>query len=444
MFLIALYCAQYVDWIIRTFHLGAGSTWPGEVALRIDPLFISHSLFHSSTKSILVAGTNGKTTTSLLIVDGLKKAGRTVIHNSEGANLLNGVATALVRGSMLIGSVRAEFAVFELDENALTLALDQIQRPHAIILLNLFRDQLDRYGEVNTISTRWMNALQLLPKETNVIINADDPRLAFIGKKINKQTSYFGAETKDKEKKEIPHDVDSVYCPECGKKLVYSVMSYSHLGDYDCPHCHFSSPVKWEEPIKPMVQLSGVYNRYNIRAAVLLLHDTLSLSYEDARRLLNDVPPAFGRQEHFSAEGKDWILILSKNPSGFNQSIESLKELLQAKKTTVCIVLNDRIPDGHDVSWIWDVEFDAVFNYAHTVIVTGDRTYDMAIRMKTPLRPTGSSGFAGQAGLIAEPILKQALQKCVLNQEETNPIVILATYTGMLEVRKLLKGRALL
>lgn len=440
MYYLALYIAKFFEWFIHTFHLGSGSTWPGEIALHIDRHFITQSLAKGTTKVILVAGTNGKTTTSRLIVAGLKKAGKSTIHNSEGANLLNGIGSSFVRYSPLSGGLDAEFAVFELDENAFPLVLSDIKMPYAILLLNLFRDQLDRYGEVHTISTQWTQALSLLSKKTKFIINGDDPRLAYMGKNISPDVFYFGAAIQDKQKKEIPHDVDSVYCPACGNKLAYSSMSYSHLGDFNCSKCHFSSPLKWTEQVKQPPHLSGVYNRYNVRAAVALLHSALGMTYDNAAQLISQVEPAFGRQERFSAFGKQWIVILSKNPSGFNQSIESLQELLGENKTTICLILNDRIPDGTDVSWIWDVEFEKVFPHANRVIISGDRVYDMAIRMQT----AADELKAESQKLKAEPDLKKALEFGVRNHQSDSPIIILATYTGMLEARKLLVGRELL
>jgi len=430
---VALLGAKVVNWLIYAFRLGSGSTWPGEAALRIDPLFISHILANSSIKVILVAGTNGKTTSARLLVAGIKKAGRTALHNEEGANLLNGVASALIRGNM-----RAEYAVFELDENALPQVLLQIKAPLVVLLLNLFRDQLDRYGEVHAISNRWKEALTALSKKTTCCINADDPRLAFMGSSLSADVFYFGASVQDKQKKDIPHDVDSVYCPSCGNKLSYEVMSYSHLGDYRCTACSFVTPQKWTDPIAPLPQLSGVYNRYNVRAAVATLHIALHKSFLGARDLLEGTLPAFGRQERIEALGKNWICILSKNPSGFNQSIESLPELLGKNKTPICIILNDRIPDGTDVSWIWDVEFERVYRCASVVVATGDRTYDMAIRMQTALPP------GEENSLIAKPDLKTALLTCTKLHQGKSPIIILATYTGMLEARKLLLGRTLL
>ena len=438
MFFIAFTLAKLADWIIHTFNLGSGSTWPGEVALRFDPHFVRHSLDRTPVKVILVAGTNGKTTTSLLIRYGLQKAGRKVIHNAEGANLLNGVASSLIRSSPVLAGVSAEYAVFELDENAFSHILLEIQNPHAVVLLNLFRDQLDRYGEVNAISARWTNALSHLSKKTVAIINGDDPRLTYIGKNSSALVFYFGAEQKDKQKKDIPHDVDSVYCPRCGNKLNYSVMSYSHLGDFSCSSCQFSSPEKWTESLPAISQFPGTYNRYNVRAVVLTLSHILGITPQDALSHIKHAHPAFGRQEQFEARGKKWIAILSKNPSGFNQSIDSLHEILGNNKTTICIILNDRIPDGTDVSWIWDVEFEKVFQFAHSIVVSGDRTYDAAIRMET-----ASAGKYMSTALTAECTLKNALSLAA-QKENNNPIIILATYTGMLEARKLLLGRALL
>lgn len=441
MFYFALFFAKIADWLINFLHVGSGSTWPGEIALRIDPYFIAHSLTDSPTKIILVVGTNGKTTTSRLIVEGLKKARKSVIYNPEGANLLNGIASCILGAYSFKGKVAPDYAVFELDENAFPRALSYITKPYAIILLNLFRDQLDRYGEVHAISTHWAKAISCLPKDTQYFINGDDPRLAYIGMRSASHAFYFGAANQDKQKKEVPHDVDSIYCPRCGNRLEYTAMSYSHLGDYICTSCQFKSPEKWTEPIRPLGFFTGVYNRYNTRAAIALLYSALKISPTEARELIDQVKPAFGRQERFNALGKKWIVILSKNPSGFNQSIESLSEFLGTKKTTICLVLNDKIPDGTDVSWIWDVEFEKVFNYANTVVTSGDRAYDMAIRMQTPK----NQHTTGHAVLEAELNLKKALKSCVTSHKDDSvPIIILATYTGMLEARRLLVGRALL
>lgn len=439
MFYPALFLAKFIDWFIQSLNLGAGSTWPGEIALRIDPFFVRHMAEKVSMKFILVVGTNGKTTTAALVTHGLQAKGFKVICNPEGANLLNGVASTLVKSSSLAGEIISDFAILELDENAFSQVVEQIRKPDSIMFLNLFRDQLDRYGEVHTIVKRWQRALSTLSKDTTLIINGDDPRLVYMGKQTALPVVYFGSDKEDKTMKEIPHDVDSVHCPACGSKLIYFAMSYSHLGDYACRQCGFSAPERWSDSVKPISTLLGVYNRYNIRAAVSVLHVVCRLEFAEARLLLEGFHPAFGRQERLSALGAEWIVILSKNPAGFNQSINSLGEIVGLEKTDIGIILNDRIPDGTDVSWIWDVEFDRTYDYASTIVVSGDRTYDMAIRMETVDRMKNVN-----AKLIAEPVLKKALETLVQNHTSSQPIIVLATYSGMLEVRKILKGRALL
>lgn len=441
MFRLALMLAKLADWLIRILSLGAGSTWPGEIALRIDPLFVRHMTARISLRSILIVGTNGKTTTAALIAHGLGKMGKKTVRNPEGANLLNGVASTLVKASSFNGAVHADYGIFELDENAFSQVVAQIQNPDVILFLNLFRDQLDRYGEVHAIATRWQQTLSALKEsETTLVINGDDPRLVYMGKHTPLKAVYFGAAKEDKTPKDVPHDVDSVHCPACGSKLIYFAMSYSHLGDYACRQCGFSAPERWTDATAPVAGLVGMYNRYNIRAALSALHVMYDMDYSQARTLLVGFTPAFGRQESITALGTEWVIILSKNPAGFNQSVAALGEILNGEKTDIAIILNDRIPDGTDVSWIWDVEFEKVYQHAKTVMVSGDRTYDMAIRMET----ADEVQKANKATLSAEPHLKKALTTLAKNHAGKSPIVVLATYTGMLEVRRQLKGRALL
>lgn len=441
MFHIALFLAKLVDWMIHVLNLGAGSTWPGEIALRIDPSFVRHMAARISLHYILIVGTNGKTTTAALIAHGLKKMNKKTVRNPEGANLLNGVASTLVKNSSFDGKVSADYAIFELDENAFSQVVAQIQNPDVILCLNLFRDQLDRYGEVHAIATRWQQAIATLKDaKTTLIINGDDPRLVYMGKQTSLPVVYFGAAKEDKTPKDVPHDVDSVHCPACGSKLIYFAMSYSHLGDYACRQCGFSAPERWTDSVAPVAGLVGMYNRYNIRAAMSALRVMYQMEYEAARSLLEGFAPAFGRQEHITALGVSWVIILSKNPAGFNQSVAALGEILDGKKTDIAIILNDRIPDGTDVSWIWDVEFEKVYAHAKTVLVSGDRTYDMAIRMET----ADEMQKENKVTLTAEPNLKKALFALAKNHTGESPVVVLATYTGMLEVRRQLKGKALL
>lgn len=442
MFYIALFVAKCVDFCIKNIRLGAGSTWPGEIALRIDSHFVHHALTLSKVPSLIIAGTNGKTTTSLLIAHGLRKRNKKVITNPEGANLLNGIASAIVKNSTLSGRMVADYALFESDENALVQILAEIQHPTVVVLMNLFRDQLDRYGEVHGIAQKWERSITLLPKETRLIVNGDDPLLAFLGSK-HTNTTYYGASADEKKQQELTHDVDSVHCPVCGGALNYSKIAYSHMGDYVCNSCGFASPKSRNvESLGDLPHFKGLYNRYNMRTAVEVLSLQLTLSRQDAYDLLIDTMPAFGRQEEIEYKGKRWIVLLSKNPAGFNQSISAMGEIAGVEKPTILIILNDRIPDGTDVSWIWDVEFDRIYKYSDRVYVSGDRTYDMAIRMET------ASGVESQKSKVVRLYAEENITNVVhmIEKEHTSekPIIVLATYTGMLEVRKILTGRALL
>lgn len=434
---VALILSKTADMLIRLFHLGSGSTWPGEIALRIDSLFIRTIMTTSKVKVVLVVGTNGKTTTSSMITYGLKKAGKTVIHNPEGANMANGVASALVRYATVQEKIKQDYAVFEIDESAFAYVLRDIPHPCAIVFLNLFRDQLDRYGEVHTIAGHWKEALIHIPPTTHLIVNADDPQLVFLSKDKQKHTTYFSASQSDKKQIKLGHDVDSVYCPNCGMKLTYDAISYSHLGVFHCV-CGFKSPSIPQEEMKPLPGFVGVYNRYNMRAALITLSICLNQNLAASRMLLDDFKPAFGRQEHVHAFGQDWILLLSKNPAGFNQSIQALPELLHNKKTSIILVLNDRIPDGTDVSWIWDVELEDLVRHATQIITSGDRTFDMAIRMKYCFEKENS-------GLVQpNPSLESAIKMTAKKHKGNSPIVVLATYTGMLDTRKIVTGKKIL
>ena len=228
MIFFPLLIGKLISFISKFFNLGSGSTWPGHMAIESDPNFIKKILRRNlNLKVILIAGTNGKTTTGKLIQTILEKNGNKVFQNEAGANLLNGVASTLIEKSNLTGGLDYDFAIFEIDENTLPLILDNVY-PNIIVLLNLFRDQLDRYGEVNIISDKWKKALSLIDKKTNLILNADDPKIAYLGADI-RNVKYFGVKGKEQV---IDHASDSAYCPKCGNKLDYKSITFSHLGDW--------------------------------------------------------------------------------------------------------------------------------------------------------------------------------------------------------------------
>ncbi len=438
--------SKIVGSFIQWLRLGAGGTWPGEIALQLNPTILQE-LFPKIRKGIIiVAGTNGKTTTSLMIKKILEENGEKVIHNGSGANLVNGVVSAFIQEASWTGEINADYGVFEVDENSLPQIASSVKRQAsskkqklAIVLLNLFRDQLDRYGEVDVIAEKWEKALSTLDTgnqaikpyhsfvpdtgnqrikrdQISYILNADDPLIAHIAKKSKLPTRYFGLNDPKAYLPKMEHATDSIFCLNCGGRLTYQGLYYSHIGIWHCEQCGEKRPdpdiSSWNYP------LPGLYNRYNTLAAVgvakaLRVPDSL------IKKALTGFAPAFGRQEEFTIDGKKVRIFLSKNPAGFN---EALRTVIGLGAKNFLFVLNDRIPDGRDVSWIWDVDFEMLPKTSR-VTVSGDRALDMALRLK-----------------YAE--IKAAVKP--LEEAVRGATWILPTYSAMLEVRKILTGKKIL
>jgi len=422
-----------VSKISQLLNRGNGSTWPGHIALKGNPNFIRDILAKSQTKVIIVAGTNGKTTTSGLIRAGLEQNGKTVIQNTSGANLLNGVASAILLNTNKSGKLTQDFAIFEVDENALPLVLKQIT-PDYLVLLDLFRDQLDRYGEINTIIQKWQEAIISLSEKTKLILNADDPQIAYMGKILKHNNLYFGYDTNEKNSN-TTDAADSVTCPHCGEKLSFKTNTFSHLGDWECPSCHLKRPQSAITSYS-FYPLSGTYNKYNTHASVLVLKD-LGVKESEIKNAFENFKPSFGRQEVISYQNRNVQLFLSKNPTSFNQSFKTIKEL---HAQTLLIVLNDRIPDGRDVSWIWDTNLTGIENFKH-IIISGDRTYDMALRVQYEQKEKWS--IENEKWKI-EPDLKKAIDFGIEKLSQNETFFILPTYSAMLDTRKLLTGKKIL
>jgi len=412
----------------QTFNLGNGSTWPGHIALQTNPHFIKNILKNSSTTIIMIAGTNGKTTTTSLIRHALEEANKTVFQNEAGANLLNGIASSLITASNFQGKITQDFALFEVDESALPLLLTEI-KPHYLILLNLFRDQLDRYGEVHTIAKKWKEAIGKLPSATALLLNADDPEIAYLGlHKQNIQARYFGLQDAQFSTHTRQHAADSIYCPRCGEKLFFKAVSFAHLGDWSCKNCDLKRPPIASETFI-IYPLSGLYNKYNVLAASSVLKH-IGLTDEEIKHAFTSFKPAFGRQEILSYKNKRVQIFLSKNPTSFNQSYQAIQEL---SGKNLLIVLNDRIPDGLDVSWIWDTELPNIQQFRH-ILLSGDRVHDMALRIK----------YEEFQGFQTFEHLEDAIETGIDLTKQDETLFILPTYSAMLDVRKILTGRKIL
>jgi len=299
----------------------------------------------------------------------------------------------------------------------------------------LFRDQLDRYGEVDTISKRWTKVISTLPAETVVIPNADDPTLSNLGQQLPQRVLFFGLNEPEHYLEAIPHAVDSIYCPRCGHSLDYKGVYLSHLGDFTCPKCGFSKSKPTLESSEWSQILVGLYNKYNTLAAATA---AIELGVDEAtiRDAINNFQAAFGRAEDLVINGKRVRILLSKNPVGTNETIRVVTE--STDKTTL-LVLNDRTPDGTDVSWIWDVDTEKLVERGGTLVVSGDRVYDLALRLRYSEKYPQS-----KLNLIVEKDLRQAIATALEHTPENETLHILPTYSAMLEVREILTGRKIL
>ncbi|MBD1805650.1 Mur ligase family protein [Microcoleus sp. FACHB-SPT15] len=435
---VSVGAAKTVTSLVRLLRLGAASVLPGDMARRLQPKVLPLLFGQVRRGVILIVGTNGKTTTSLLLRTILERQGWRVAHNATGANLINGLVTALLDNTSLIGQLDADYAILEVDENVLPLVLRSCQ-PQFILGLNLFRDQLDRYGEVDTISQRWQKAIAPLPTDTVVILNADDPTLSRLGQQLPQKVLFFGLSEPEAYLDEIPHAVDSIYCPSCGHPLDYKGVYLSHLGDYHCPSCGFSkSQLAVDSREWPQI-LIGIYNKYNTLAAGLVAKE-IGIDIPTIYDTVKNFRAAFGRAEELDVNGKHVRILLSKNPVGMNETIRAVNDIQKnGGASTKLLVLNDRTPDGTDVSWIWDVDTEKLVASGGTVVVSGDRVYDMALRLRYS-ETDGQNNFK----LIVKEDLKEAIATALEHTPANETLHILPTYSAMLEVRGLLTGRQIL
>jgi lipid II isoglutaminyl synthase (glutamine-hydrolysing) len=432
---VAVSVAKTVTLGVRSLRLGAASVLPGSIARKIEPRLLELLSQQVKNGVILIAGTNGKTTTSLLLRSILERKGYRVAHNDTGANLENGLITALLDNTSLIGSLDVDYAILEVDENIIPRVLEPI-KPRVILCLNLFRDQLDRYGEVDTISKRWTKVIAKLPEETVVIPNGDDPTLSLLGQQLSQKVLFFGLSEPDKYLDKIQHAVDSIYCPSCGHSLDYKGVYLSHLGDYECPKCGFKKSQPHLDSSEWPQILIGLYNKYNTLAAVTAAKE-LGIDESTILDTVNNFQAAFGRAEELEINGKKVRILLSKNPVGTNETIRVVTE---STDSTTLMVLNDRTPDGTDVSWIWDVDTERLVERGGTIIVSGDRVYDMALRLRYSEPDIDSKKLK----LIVKEDLKEAINTALENTPENETLHILPTYSAMLEVREALTGRKIL
>ncbi|HVC34512.1 MAG TPA: MurT ligase domain-containing protein [Chloroflexota bacterium] len=434
----------------RRLGAGGGTALPGVLAAWLDSAALAKLALGLPRGTTLVTGTNGKTTTSRLLATILKRAGWQPIHNRAGANLASGVTAALLERSNLTGCPDGDSGLFEVDEAVMPRLLGAV-RPRVVVLTNLFRDQLDRYGEIDFVAGLWRTALQQLPPETTVVLNADDPGIAALGRGIRARTVYFGLDTRESGDAPVGHAADSKNCPLCATPLRYDTVRYAHVGTYHCPTGDFERP-----PLDLAVtavslngvdssdvdvaasfgtrrwrfRLPGLYNVYNLLAAVSgALALDVPIDAIDAGVV--GFSAAFGRLERITIGGRTLFVVLIKNPVGFTEVLRTI--LQEPGPKHLAIAINDNLADGTDVSWLWDADVEVLAGRCERVLVGGTRAGDMAVRLKYAGTPTNRVHQVGSA--------EQLVDDGLAGLPEGGTLYILPTYTAMIELRTLLSRR---
>jgi UDP-N-acetylmuramyl tripeptide synthase len=436
--------ARAVGRLSRAARRGGGTTLPGKVLWKLDPGAVDALAGRLSAGVALISATNGKTTTTTIAAGILGNAHR-LAWNRAGANLLSGI------GSALLSAHHAELGLFEVDEGALPEAITRT-RPRAVLLGNLFRDQLDRYGELELVAERWRAAVGALPEATSLVVNADDP---VIGELADGREAAlrFGLDDPRHARPSLQHAADSKYCVRCGTPYEYAAAYVGHLGDYRCPECDHARPKLdvaardiefrglWASRFRLVtpggdveidLALPGLYNVYNaVGAAAFAL--TLGMSLHEIRVGIEAFSAAFGRFERIGVGGKTVVLLLIKNPAGANEVLRTLES--GGIPPVLVIALNDAIADGQDVSWIWDVDFEPLLAKAGRIVVTGGRAAELGLRLLY--------GGLSEDGLEVVPSLEGALDRGLELTESREELVVLPTYTAMLGLRGILTRRGL-
>jgi UDP-N-acetylmuramyl tripeptide synthase len=422
---------------------GGGTTLPGKLLWKLDPGAIDRLADQLPQGSVLISATNGKTTTVAMAAEILRPKVR-LAHNNSGANLVSGVASTLLR------SRGAELGLFEADEAALS-ELARRLRPKALLLCNLFRDQLDRYGELELVAARWRDAVASLP-EAQLVVNGDDPQVGDLGRdRANSLT--FGLDDPRHARHELQHAADSKYCLRCGTPYDYAAAYVGHLGDYRCPKCGHARPVLeiaarsvelhgLEQAAFDLVTpegtrrielaLPGLYNVYNAVAAAALAR-ALGASLDEIESGLRRFSAAFGRFERIPVGDKRILMLLIKNPAGANEAVRTLVD--GGPPRVAVIGLNDAIADGRDVSWIWDVDFEPLLDGLERVVATGERAAELALRF--------TYGGLDESAIEVEPSLARALDRGLELTPAGGELVVLPTYTAMLGLQRIVAERGL-
>ena len=446
-----LAAAKAVGTLARRAGRGGGTSLPGKVLTRLEPRAIGLLAAQLRRGNVVLSATNGKTTTAAMVASVLERTGARLVHNRAGANMAGGVASALAAASRRGGrELDGDLGLFEVDEFWLAAVAEELE-PRALLLSNLFRDQLDRYGELETIAERWAAVVEAQRGRARLVLNADDPLVADLGRD-EPDALYFGVEDDGITHAELQHASDSKHCRRCGAAYVYDAVYLAHLGRYHCPNCDARRPAPAvaaeaielhgirsaaftlrtpEGRAHVELPLPGLYNVYNALGAAALCH-ALDVPLATVVAGIESVEPAFGRAETLDLGGRPTSILLVKNPAGANEVLRTLAlEAVANGPLDVLGVLNDGIADGRDVSWVWDADWELLAGHVERMTCAGTRAAELALRMKyAGVEP-------GRLAVIEDPAA--GLDAALAGGH--GPLYALPTYTALLELRELLAAR---
>lgn len=437
-FLLRIFCIWFTKLVIFLCRLIGhnGTNAAGKVIVRIYPRILTDLARQVKNEIIVVCGTNGKTTTNNLIDKILRDKGYRVVCNNLGANMTEGIIVAFIRHCSLWGRLDADYATLEVDEGYLSRLFDFFE-PSYIVTTNLFRDQLDRYGEIDLTMQMLQTAFSKL-KNTTLVLNADDPLCTQFGRRLSLGCRYYGIE----QDLNIPcnETKEGRFCPLCGTELSYDYYHYSQLGNYTCPKCDFARPaadftadhISFENGLAFEVNgnsirlhYRGLYNVYNVLAAYAAV-SLCNIGTDDLEEILKTYQPQVGRMEEFDFPQKKLVLNLSKNPAGFNQGISTV--LLDDTYKDVIIAINDNIQDGKDVSWLWDVDFERLDHDIRHIATCGIRRHDMFIRLK----------YAGFTNISVAEEIRRAVMDAL--DSDSKVVYVLVNYSALFPAQSAIKS----
>jgi UDP-N-acetylmuramyl tripeptide synthase len=461
---MAVFAGKVTAKAIRMLGAGLGSNLPGRLARKVAPTVLKDLSAQARLGIIAVTGTNGKSTTSGLLSSILRTAGFSLVHNRQGANLVPGITASLVEAAGWDGKLNADYCLFEIDEAALPLIAAEVQL-NTVLVTNLFRDQLDRFGELDT--TARLIGSGIAKNTSRAVLNADDPNVSQLAKESER--TFFGVESiaslagdfaaEPSESKDTAknngrnaggaNDCELSYCAACGEEIEYEAVFYGQMGHWRCSKCDYKrpTPAVWAKNVEVgptsskfmlctsdrclqvNVPLPGLFNVYNALAASATAHQ-FGVTPEAIKQGLKNYKTLFGRSEKIVVQGKPLLIQLIKNPAGASQAVSAVVADPHAR---VLIAINDNLADGRDISWLWDADFEQLAGHTKQLIVSGQRAEDMAVRMK----------YAGiQSDLVLTVAkLERALEQALNMVQPGETLWLLPTYTCLLELQKILRAK---